>query len=102
VSYELDFPLDVARQLLACTRKDIVPEVLEQLERLARNPLLATRVDSGALSGRSAYTMRVVRAPIAWRVTVFFQFSQDEERLVITNFGILRGDPPRLVPPNPC
>jgi hypothetical protein len=102
VSYAIEFPPEAAEQLLACKRKDIIPEVQEQLKRLGRSPALATRFESGPLAGRSIYTMRVFRAPIAWRVAVLFQFSQDEARIVIGGFGILRGDPPRLVEPDAC
>ncbi len=65
----------------------VEPEIVDRLDRLGANPRLGVRLGTewGPLEGRLVYPFRVTRPPLSWRFTVVFQFSEDEERIVITD-----------------
>ncbi len=98
MSYSVLVPTEIAERIRACPRV-FLDEIFEQLERLGEDPDLAHRIPEGPLEGRMAYTFRVSRPPLSFRFTVLFQYHADEQHLVISDFGILRGDPPELSDP---
>lgn len=96
MSYRIELS-ETAASKIRKFRPDILPDAMEEIERLGANPRLGTRIPEGPLAGRMAYTFRVFRAPLVLKLTVLYQFTEDEKRIFITDFGLLEGDPPRIV-----
>jgi hypothetical protein len=100
VSYLIELA-DLAAEKIRRFRPDVFEEVVEELDRLGKDPTLGTPIPSGPYAGRMAFTFVVSRRPGAWRFSVFYRFMQDEMRIWVYDFGILKGDPPMLYEAEP-
>ena len=100
MSYSVRVAAGVKRKILAFRVRDAGSEIYSALERLGEDPRLGVQIKDGPLEGRMSYTFRVLRPPGVFRFTVIYLFHADEEHLDVVAFGVLVGDPPRLVNPN--